>query len=304
MQNRRNVDLRHSVVSALVTLAAAAIPSLLPAAARAETAPDGTREDAPPRDKKAKKPPTHGASRSKKTAHKAAPEGTRRCLGAPITVDRTGLEGQTLVLLDCHDKPIEAAQRALSVLARPWGAQRPVHEGGAGPRPVGAQGKPQARISKGEVAPGIRLLDRGLLARVDAIARHFAGRPLSLVSGYRPQSRGSQHQSGRALDLRVAGVSNEALVAFCRTLADTGCGYYPNSSFVHVDVRSPGTGGVTWIDASGPGETPHYVQQWPPPRGEPAAPALPTAPSGAGLRATTDPWGLDPVDEHGAAPEP
>ncbi len=90
------------------------------------------------------------------------------------------------------------------------------------------------------------------------------------MSGYRPQSRGSQHQTARALDLRVAGVRNEELVAFCKTLTDTACGYYPNSSFVHVDVRNPGTGSVTWIDASGPHEAPRYVKQWPPPPEEPA----------------------------------
>lgn len=61
------------------------------------------------------------------------------------------------------------------------------------------------------------------------------------------------------------------MVAFCKTLADTGCGFYPNSSFVHIDVREPGAGHVSWIDASGPGETPRYVSVWPPP--EPAAPA-------------------------------
>jgi hypothetical protein len=60
-------------------------------------------------------------------------------------------------------------------------------------------------------------------------------------------------------------VANEAVVEFCKTLADTGCGYYPNSSFVHVDVRQPGTGHVAWIDASGPGEAPRYVASWPPP---------------------------------------
>ena len=62
-----------------------------------------------------------------------------------------------------------------------------------------------------------------------------------------------------------SGVSNEALVAFCKTLPDTGCGYYPNSSFVHVDVRAPTPGHDYWIDASGPGESPHYVSAWPPP---------------------------------------
>ena len=114
-----------------------------------------------------------------------------------------------------------------------------------------------------EIAPSIRLLDKGLLTRLEAIARRFPGLPISIVSGYRPRSRGSLHQQARALDLRVSGIANETLVAFCRTLRDTGCGYYPNSSFVHVDVRNPGVGSATWIDASGPGEAPHYVQQWP-----------------------------------------
>ena len=30
---------------------------------------------------------------------------------------------------------------------------------------------------------------------------------------------------------------NEALRDFCRTLKNVGCGYYPNSVFVHMDVR-------------------------------------------------------------------
>ena len=136
---------------------------------------------------------------------------------------------------------------------------------------------------------------------MDAIAHRFPGRPISLVSGYRPQSRGSLHQSARALDLRVAGVTNEELVAFCKTLPDTGCGYYPNSSFVHVDVRNPGTGGVTWIDASGPGETPHYVKQWPPPPEASDPSAL--SPDGEPHDGSGDPWALDP-DEHAAAGAP
>jgi hypothetical protein len=144
----------------------------------------------------------------------------------------------------------------------------------------------------------VRLLDRGLLARLDAIAHRFPGRSISLVSGYRPQSRGSQHQAGRALDLRVAGVGNEELVAFCKTLADTGCGYYPNSSFVHFDVRAPGTGGVSWIDTSGPGEAPHYVHRWPPPPEEADTAVLP--PDTEPHDGSADPWMGDPADEHGA----
>jgi hypothetical protein len=64
-------------------------------------------------------------------------------------------------------------------------------------------------------------------------------------------------------------------VAFCRGLRDTGCGYYPNSSFVHFDVRPGGTGHVYWIDASGPGEAARYVSSWPPPRDEPLLERLP-----------------------------
>jgi hypothetical protein len=125
------------------------------------------------------------------------------------------------------------------------------------------------KVKGPQLAPGIRRADPGLLARVQTIADHF-GKPgapvrVSIVSGYRPNSSGSYHATGQALDFHVDGVTNEALVEFCKTLEDTGCGYYPNSSFVHVDVRAPKTGHVAWIDASGPGEAPRYVASWPPP---------------------------------------
>jgi hypothetical protein len=155
-------------------------------------------------------------------------------------------------------------------MARPWGTPRQVIE-----PPKKTKKSSKGKVGKdkhvgtvaetGEIAPNVRLLDPGLLTRIDTIARHFHGKHVSVVSGYRPRSRGSLHQSARALDLRVVGASNEEVVTFCKTITDTGCGYYPNSSFVHVDVRAPGTGSVTWIDASGPGEAPRYVSAWPPP---------------------------------------
>ena len=86
---------------------------------------------------------------------------------------------------------------------------------------------------------------------------------IHIVSGYRPLSKGARHRSGRAIDLRVLGVANEDLFAFCRKLPDAGCGYYPNSTFVHVDVRSLGAGHALWVDVSGPGERAHYVDSWP-----------------------------------------
>jgi hypothetical protein len=257
--------------------------------------------------KKTKKTASRSAgAKPKKSAKKADSDAPgRSCPGTPISIDRGGLEAQSLALVDCHDKPLDHADEALSVLARPWGAPRPasLHALAAGkgkPGKLAKLGKPVAGPD-GEVAPGVRLLDKGLLTRVSAVAHHFPGRPISLVSGYRPQSRGSLHQSARALDLRVAGVSNEELVAFCKTLKDTGCGYYPNSSFVHLDVRNPGTGPVSWIDSSGPGETPHYVKQWPLPAEESEFAVLP--PDTEPHDATADPWALDPDDEHAAHPD-
>jgi Peptidase M15 len=258
---------------------------------------------AAPKGKKTKKTASRAASSRRKAAKKADKEAPRPCVGTSITIDRGGLEGQTLPMLDCHARPIEASREALSVLARPWGAGKPVFAADK----AGSTAGPRDAKGRKTVAPPPHvagLLDKGLLARVDAIAHRFPGRPISLVSGYRPQSRGSLHQSARALDLRVAGVTNEELVAFCRTLPDTGCGYYPNSSFVHVDVRNPGTGGVTWIDASGPGETPRYVKQWPEPSDAAGLAALPPDSDGEPHDGTGDPWARDPTDEHAAAGAP
>lgn len=191
------------------------------------------------------------AKKGKAASPKKSEAPERPCLGKSVTVDRGGLEAETLALVDCKGRVRPEARERISLLARPFGVGRPTAE--------------RARErAEGEAAPGIKLLDEGLLVRLEKIAEHWNGRPITLVSGYRPQSRGSQHQTGRALDLRVDDVRNDELAAFCKTLSDTGCGFYPNSSFVHVDVREPGAGNLSWIDASGPGEAPRYVPTWPP----------------------------------------
>jgi hypothetical protein len=41
------------------------------------------------------------------------------------------------------------------------------------------------------------------------------------------------------------------------TFAETGVGWYPNSTFVHVDVREESVA----VDVSSPGERPRYVQK-------------------------------------------
>jgi uncharacterized protein YcbK (DUF882 family) len=46
----------------------------------------------------------------------------------------------------------------------------------------------------------------------------------------------SQHMEGKAIDIRVPGVSTHRLDRAALSLHDGGVGYYPHSRFVHVDV--------------------------------------------------------------------
>jgi uncharacterized protein YcbK (DUF882 family) len=166
------------------------------------------------------------------------------CVNEPVEIIR-GTQHEKLPLTQCDGTVIPKSLDRLSLLAQPT---------------------PEARKQK-ELKEGEKTLDGRLVTRLQTIAEHFRsekkGVKIELVSGYRPASKGSYHAVARAMDIRIEGVSNEELVSYCKTLIDTGCGYYPNSLFVHVDARDPGTGHVAWIDSSGPGETPHYVASWP-----------------------------------------
>ncbi len=99
----------------------------------------------------------------------------------------------------------------------------------------------------------------GRLIRILArTSETFGGRTLRVASGYRQQSfaKESRHRHGAACDFSVDGVPNLALFAYLETLPHVGIGYYPNSSFVHLDVRPKK---AIWVDLSGPGEAPEYV---------------------------------------------
>jgi Bacterial protein of unknown function (DUF882) len=191
--------------------------------------------------------PVHAAGKPAK-AEKA-------CMKAPVIVS-AGREEERFVLAKCDGTPAPLAVEYLSLLARPASAQRPAEAVSE-----------LARSSGSELAPGIRRVDPRLLERLAIVAEHFGKKGktthVQLISGYRPTSAGSYHSTARALDFRIEGAKNEDVVAFCKTLPDTGCGYYPNSLFVHMDVRDHGAGHVSWIDASGPGESPRYVAEWP-----------------------------------------
>ncbi len=92
------------------------------------------------------------------------------------------------------------------------------------------------------------------------VSDEFGGRPIRVVSGYRQSSyaRHSKHRVGRALDFSVPGVPNTALVDFLLTVPNTGVGYYPNTTHVHMDARASS---MYWVDTSGPGQAPRYVHK-------------------------------------------
>ena len=102
-----------------------------------------------------------------------------------------------------------------------------------------------------------------LLGLIYRIARHYPARRVEIVAGYRAPSVARQkgaprsnHMLGRAIDLRIPGVPNEQLRDYLRRFERVGLGYYPNSTFVHLDVRDDRS--VYWVDWSGPGERPRY----------------------------------------------
>ena len=104
-------------------------------------------------------------------------------------------------------------------------------------------------------------VDPRLISLLGLVSDHFGSRPIEVISGFRPYSptqytAHSNHNVGNAVDFRVTGVPNEAVRDFCRTLRNTGCGYYPNSVFVHMDTRAAS---AYWVDTSRPGEAPKYA---------------------------------------------
>ena len=101
-------------------------------------------------------------------------------------------------------------------------------------------------------------IDARLVTLLATVSDHFGGREVTVVSGFRPYSprqhaRHSNHNEGRAIDFSIKGVGNEAVRDFCRTLRNVGVGYYPNSLFVHLDVRD---GNAYWVDYAAPGQAP------------------------------------------------
>jgi len=111
-------------------------------------------------------------------------------------------------------------------------------------------------ISKLFAATGSRpRVDPRLVALLADVSEHFGGRPMHVVSGWRDHSyfEDSRHKHSQAVDFNITGVSNTVLRDYVRRFRNCGVGYYPNSSFVHLDVRDTA---AYWVDYAGPGEAP------------------------------------------------
>jgi uncharacterized protein YcbK (DUF882 family) len=151
------------------------------------------------------------------------------CYKVPVTLYRVRTdESRRVPLCFCDGRPNPSALDALSALSAPAGM---------------------------EDAPP---LDQRLVQLLQKVSERFPGKRIELISGYRPgkqPDRESFHNRGAAIDFRVEGVSNKTLAFFVRGLGDVGVGYYPNSVFIHMDIRDRN---AWWIDYSKPGEKAIY----------------------------------------------
>lgn len=94
-------------------------------------------------------------------------------------------------------------------------------------------------------------IDPRLYETLSAIQDKFGGRRIFIISGFRNQRKTTSfHFHATATDIRVEDVDPKVVRDFAQTL-DTGgmgIGYYPNSGFVHIDVRPQS---FRWTDYSG-----------------------------------------------------
>jgi uncharacterized protein YcbK (DUF882 family) len=117
-----------------------------------------------------------------------------------------------------------------------------------------------ASFLKPKNSPKMKAPQKRLLALLAQLSDHFGGRRIQVVSGYRLAggftSHDSRHVAGAAIDIHVDGVPNRQLCDYLRHFDDVGVGFYPNSTFIHFDVRDRN---AYWIDVSGPGQKPNYL---------------------------------------------
>jgi hypothetical protein len=82
------------------------------------------------------------------------------------------------------------------------------------------------------------------------IAQNYPGRtvrisPNARARGPEPGGPATNHGRGTAVDIRVEGVSLQALHEYCLTLDRVGCGMHRRANYLHMDVRRER---ATWDD--------------------------------------------------------
>lgn len=103
---------------------------------------------------------------------------------------------------------------------------------------------------EGQRQPAPVPLHPRLAYALSRIGANFAGKTLRIAPngrarGDEPTGPSTNHSRGTAVDLRVDGVSLQALHEFCLTLDRFGCGLHRRSNYVHIDVRRER---ATWDD--------------------------------------------------------
>lgn len=117
----------------------------------------------------------------------------------------------------------------------------------------------RALYAPGHTARGVNpwhAYDPRVFAMLYVVSQHYQ-RTIEIISAFRVPRRGgkksSNHYRGRAIDFRVKGVPRKALLAYLdETFSHAGIGWYPNSSFLHLDSRPRP---FWWTDTSGPGQS-------------------------------------------------
>jgi uncharacterized protein YcbK (DUF882 family) len=102
----------------------------------------------------------------------------------------------------------------------------------------------------------VRAVRPELYEQLSRIYDHFGKQQIYLVSGFRFAERNSsRHYHASAMDIRIPGVSINAMYAYAESLdqGGMGIGLYPTSQFIHVDFRAPGEPSYRWTDYSGHG---------------------------------------------------
>jgi hypothetical protein len=202
------------------------------------------------------------AARSRSAALAARAPGP----SAPLAVERRSARPSGPSATAVAEAPADASVPPAQALAEPGAAAQPSVEGVAGGEPLqivrggqqgdevielhpfAADGSPRASdfdLLEAELACGSGHSQEpdAALVRVLIAAQHHFAKPLVLIGGRCPAHDDhpdtvNHHRAGRAVDLRVRGVSSDLLMSWMVEHGVGGAGRYKRAGYVHVDLRN------------------------------------------------------------------